>query len=76
MSNKFTVEIITPDSLIFKLEAGSSLPASVYLGSMDMLILSGKAEYTQEDVTSILNPATCLISGESSASLSAGTFIY
>ena len=45
-------------SLIFRLEAGSSLPASVYLGSMDMLILSGKAEYIQDDVTSTLNPGT------------------
>ena len=45
-------------SLIFRLEAGSSLPASVYLGGMDMLILSGKAEYTQEGSTSVLNPGT------------------
>ena len=45
-------------SLIFRLEAGSSLPASVYLGSMDMLILSGQAEYVQEGSTSILNPGT------------------
>ena len=45
-------------SLIFKLDAGSSLPASVYLGGMDMLILSGKAEYVQEDSKSILNPGT------------------
>ena len=45
-------------SLIFRLEAGSSLPASVYLGSMDMLILSGKAEYIQDDITSTLNPGT------------------
>ena len=41
-------------SLIFKLEAGSSLPASVYLGGMDMLILSGKAEYDQEGSKSCL----------------------
>ena len=45
-------------SLIFRLEAGSSLPASVYIGSMDMLILSGQAEYVQEGSTSILNPGT------------------
>jgi quercetin dioxygenase-like cupin family protein len=45
-------------SLIFKLDAGSSLPASVYLGGMDMLILSGKAEYTQEGSKSVLNPGT------------------
>tara|TARA_Y100001970_G_scaffold6943_2_gene7971 strand:+ start:27970 stop:29037 length:1068 start_codon:yes stop_codon:yes gene_type:complete len=45
-------------SLIFKIEAGSSLPASVYLGGMDLLILSGKAEYEQEDSKSILNPGT------------------
>jgi len=45
-------------SLIFKLEAGYSLPASVYLGGMDMLILSGKAEYHQNDSKSILDPGT------------------
>ena len=45
-------------SLIFKLDAGSSLPASVYLGGMDMLILSGQAEYHQEDSKSILDPGT------------------
>ena len=45
-------------SLIFKLDAGSSLPSSVYLGGMDMLILSGKAEYEQEESKSILNPGT------------------
>ena len=45
-------------SLIFKLEAGSSLPGAVYLGGMDMLILSGKAEYEQEGSKSILNPGT------------------
>jgi len=45
-------------SLIFKLEAGHSLPASVYLGGMDMLVLSGKAEYHQDDSKSILDPGT------------------
>ena len=45
-------------SLIFKLKAGSSLPRSVYLGGMDMLILSGKAEYEQEGSKSILTPGT------------------
>ena len=42
----------------FKLDAGSSLPASVYLGGMDMLILSGQAEYHQEGSKSTLNPGT------------------
>ena len=45
-------------SLIFKLDAGSALPASVYLGGMDMLILSGQVEYHQEGSKSTLNPGT------------------
>mgnify|MGYP006079099141 CR=1 FL=1 len=43
-------------SLIYKLEAGTSMPSAVYLGGMDMLILSGKAEYDQDGTKSILEP--------------------
>ena len=45
-------------SLVFKLDSGATLPSSVYLGGMDMLVLSGKAEYEQEGSKSILNPGT------------------
>ena len=45
-------------SVILKLEAGSSLPSSIYLGGMDMLILSGQIEYDQDGTKSILNPGT------------------
>ena len=45
-------------SVIFKLDAGFAMPKTVYLGSMDMLILSGKAEYQQDGKLSSLEPGT------------------
>ena len=45
-------------SVILKIDKGASIPESVYLGGMDMLVLSGKAEYDQEGSKSTLNPGT------------------
>lgn len=36
-------------SVIVKLQAGTSIPGSVYLGGMDMLMLSGSMSYTVEE---------------------------
>jgi hypothetical protein len=45
-------------SLIFKLQKGASFPSSIYLGGMDLLVLSGKLGYIQNDQESILAPGT------------------
>ena len=45
-------------SLIFKLNANSSFPTSIYLGGMDLLILSGQLSYEQDGEESILAPGT------------------
>ena len=43
-------------SIIVKLDAGASMPISVYLSGMDMFVLSGQLTYTQDNVTSLLTP--------------------
>ena len=45
-------------SLIFKLDANSSFPTSIYLGGMDLLVLSGQLSYEQDGEESILAPGT------------------
>ena len=45
-------------SLIFKLDKGSCFPSSVYLGGMDLLVLSGQLTYNQDDQESVLAPGT------------------
>ena len=45
-------------SLIYKLDKGCSFPSSVYLGGMDMLVLSGQLSYFQDDKESVLAPGT------------------
>ena len=45
-------------SMIFKLDKGSSFPSSIYLGGMDLLVLSGQLGYTEEDKESVLAPGT------------------
>ena len=45
-------------SLIFKLDANSSFPTSIYLGGMDLLVLSGQLSYEQEGKESTLAPGT------------------
>ena len=45
-------------SLIYKLDKGCSFPSSVYLGGMDMLVLSGQLSYSQDDKESVLAPGT------------------
>ena len=45
-------------SLIFKLNKGSCFPSSVYLGGMDLLVLSGQLTYNQDEQESVLAPGT------------------
>ena len=45
-------------STILKIDKGSKLPKTIFLGSMDLLILSGFAEYDQDGSKSILEPGT------------------
>jgi len=45
-------------SLIFKLDGGSTFPTSIYLGGMDLLVLSGQLNYEQDDQESTLAPGT------------------
>ena len=45
-------------SLIFKLDKGASFPSSIYLGGMDLMVLSGQLTYTQDKKDSILAPGT------------------
>ena len=45
-------------SIIFKLDEGCSFPSSIYLGGMDLLVLSGQLNYVQEDKESVLAPGT------------------
>ena len=42
-------------SIIFKLDEGCSFPSSIYLGGMDLLVLSGQLNYVQEDKESVLD---------------------
>ena len=45
-------------SVIVKLDAGSRMPAAVYLSGMDLTLLSGHITYTQDDKKSQLTPGT------------------
>ena len=45
-------------SIIFKLDQGCSFPSSIYLGGMDLLVLSGQLSYVQEENESVLAPGT------------------
>jgi hypothetical protein len=45
-------------SVIFKLNQGCSFPSSIYLGGMDLLVLSGQLGYVQEEEESVLAPGT------------------
>lgn len=45
-------------SVIVKLDAGSKMPAAVYLSGMDMTLLSGQITYRQDDQESQLTPGT------------------
>ena len=45
-------------SLILKIEEGKHLPSSVFLGGVDLLILSGEVHYAQAAKTSVLTPGT------------------
>lgn len=43
-------------SVVLRLEAGAQLPPAVYLGGLDMFVLSGKLTYDQEGTKSLLEP--------------------
>lgn len=45
-------------SVIVKLDAGSKMPAAVYLSGMDLTLLSGQITYRQDDQESRLIPGT------------------
>ncbi len=45
-------------SVIVKLDAGSKIPAAVYLSGMDLTLLSGQITYRQDDQESQLIPGT------------------
>ena len=45
-------------SLILKIEEGKAFPPSVFLGGMDLLLLSGELVFSQGGQTSLLKPGT------------------
>ena len=45
-------------SLIIKIEEGKAFPNSVFLGGMDLLVLSGELDFSQGGQTSVLKPGT------------------
>lgn len=45
-------------SLILKIEEGKAFPPSVFLGGMDLLLLSGEVDFSQGGQTSLLKPGT------------------
>ena len=45
-------------SLILKIEEGKAFPPSVFLGGMDLLLLSGELDFSQGGQTSLLKPGT------------------
>ena len=45
-------------SLIIKIEEGKAFPNSVFLGGMDLLVLSGELDFSQGGRTSVLKPGT------------------
>ena len=45
-------------SVILKIEEGHHLPSSVFLGGLDLLILSGEVQYSEGAATSALTPGT------------------
>ena len=45
-------------SLILKIEEGKAFPPSVFLGGMDLLLLSGEVDFSQGGQASVLKPGT------------------
>ena len=45
-------------SLVIKIEEGKAFPNSVFLGGMDLLVLSGELDFSQGGRTSVLKPGT------------------
>ena len=43
-------------SVVMKINSGARLPSSVFLGGMDLMVLSGKVTYSDGDSTSVLEP--------------------